>query len=228
MNYDEIKRKIIYSKEMKILNTRKSPIKGFSDARVLADRVQQMSEYIAINNGLDKQYCGTLALAKYLGIPPYGREGRVAINEILENGFSQSEANLLVLSRILGQNCPERLKNDLISLNKEHILVEEMTEEAKVVKYAEEIYEYFYLLDNHEKEKLGGDLLISILGDEVKVDESGRVSVGRNFNRLREVMSTRKESIDIGKKDEIKQILQTRIMQATIDEQVDIDKIIGE
>ena len=228
MYYEEVKRRIIYSREMKVLNSRISPVKGVSDARMLADRVQSMSEYIAINNGLDKDYCGVLALAKHLGIPPYGKEGKVALDEILGEGFSQANANLFVLARILDEECPERLRRDLISIHDESLPFDQLTEEAKVVRYASETYEYFYLLNDEEKEKLGGSLLLSVLQDEIKKDGNGQLTPGKNFNRLKQIMASRRKEIDIDKKEKAKEMLQTRIMQATIEEQHFMDKIIGE
>lgn len=215
MDYDEIKRKIMYSKKMKMLGTRISPIKEFLDARMVADRVQASSEYIAVENSLNRYYCGTLALAKYLGTVPYGKEGKLAIDEILTDGFSQANASIEILDEILNGECPRKLKDDLRSLEEPN---SEMSLEAQCVLIAEEIQENFNILTKEEKEKLGISFE-NVMEKDVKKDNNGNLVRGPYLIKLKDTVKDRRESVDLERKNLAKSFFTKKIVDAILDEQ---------
>ncbi len=56
---------VLYSEEMKKLHRTRSPMAGFSDAGEAAVACRSMAEYAAVNNHLNADYCGLLALLSF-------------------------------------------------------------------------------------------------------------------------------------------------------------------
>ena len=225
MNYEEMKRKLLFSKEVGNLERKISPIGNYLNARVLVDKVSGLSERIAMEQGLDAEYCGVLAISSYLGTVQYGKEGKIALDELLKDGFSQSKVNIELLDRILGKNYPEQLKTDLIALDEKE---KNMSPEASAVRIAEETIEYYSLLTSEEKEKLGGKSLVVALRKELIKDENGNIQKGPNFKRLEKLVSNRVGKIDENRKSKAKEVFEKRFVDVALDDRSTMDKIIGE
>lgn len=191
MDYRELKYKILYSKAMRDLHSKKSPVRKYLDMGAYARDVQRYTDTVALCNcnDLNPHYCSVLAFADALGIPPYLEEEKLALKELLGDAYDKVEVSVAKLQEIAGEQIPEQLKKDLRDLESQN---ETMSNEAKIVQIVKKTLEVISLMTKEEYEKMGGpSLAVSIL-EGVKQDENGRVQSGAFLNKLIMTVNERK------------------------------------
>ena len=223
IDYERMNGKIAYSEEFKKLSGKNSIILGFRTASDMAREVENKASHIAINSGVyNNYYCETLALANYIGLPAYGMEGREVLDEMFNGNYSQAEINIKVLKKLLGK-VPEKLQADLRSL--ENGDLEQMSNEARCVYYAQEILENINLLTETEKQKLGGVTLGNVLVEDLKLDENGALKPGSFYQKVNNAMKKRKGKRIESRRERAKNFFDVKITDAITDEQ-EIEKIL--
>ena len=227
MNYHELVNRIMYSNDMKALNSRISPINGISDAGRLARDMKSLSASVAINNKLDPDYCELLALAKYIGTPPYGKEGQIALNEILSGGFNQTNATIKRLKKIFEAEVPEKLQRDIAELNGGDAINSD-SNEVRCVALLENMLETYSLLTSQEIEKMGGRAILqSALADNIKLNADGKLIATGALQKIQTAVAPRRKGLDPVRKDAAKKDFEDKMINAVVDEQT-INRLIGE
>ncbi len=181
MDYNELKNKILYSKAMRDLHSKKSPVRGYLDIGAYARDVQRYTDTVALVNDLNPDYCSVLALADVLGIPPYWEEEKLALKELLGDAYDKVDVSVAKLQEIAGEQISEQLKKDLRDLESQN---ETMSNEAKIVQIVKNTLEVISLMTKEEYEKMGGASLGTSILAGVKQDENGIVQSGAFLNKL--------------------------------------------
>jgi len=226
MNYEELKNRIFYSKYIRELQGKDSPQKGYAEAGSYARDVQWAANIIAVNNGLDADYCSALALAEFLVVPPYGKEGEIAIKEVLGETFDKKEVIFTRVKDILKNPIEEKFKKDLGNLIQRNN--EEFSNEVICVVYAKDAVDAYSLLENKEKEKLGGTLLKTAMVTGVERGSDDKLKKSDLHKKIESLVEGRNIKIDVEKVEKVKKILEQRIINSALDEQNNIEKILGE
>ena len=225
MDYKELKNRIFYSKAMRALHSKESPIRGYSDAGAYARNIQRYTDTLALDNDLDSDYCSILALADVIGIPPYGEEGQLALKELLGNAYSKVDVSVAKLQEIAGEQIPEQLKKDLEDLEFHNGI---MSNEATIVQIVKNTLEAISLMTKEEYEKMGGASLATSVFAGVKKDGTGRVQPGAFLNRLTAAVIGRKKQPDQERKGKVKEEFKKRMLDSISDKEKSIENIIGE
>ncbi len=225
MDYNKIKNRIFYSKELKTAHGKESPVKGYGSAGGYAREVQRCVETVAVVNGLNRDYCSVLALTKYLGIPPYGIEGEIAIKELLGSAYDKTKISLEKLANIAEESPNEQLKKDLTDLNN-NIDDDHLSNEAKLVAFVEDALKSYSLLTPEEQEKLGGSILENTMINGIHKDENGILQRSEWQEKISKVVANREKRPDGERVSEIKNKIKDTIINATRDEQSVIENIL--
>ena len=225
IDYNRLIGRIIYSEEFKKLQWKESPISGFINADQLARAVADFSKKIGLEidvkygtetqEMVNEEYCELLAYIKYLGMPAYGKEGKVALDETVGKVYSQSDINIKLAQEKLKMNLPEKMIEDIKQLDYENL--EDVTSnEARIVLLAQDMVEDVKLLTDAEKEKLGGVLLTDTLAEECSIDEEGKIIPGRVYNRITPALQKRRRKLNNDKVEKAKKNLETGLVEGII------------
>lgn len=227
MDYNKIKNRIFYSKELKTAHGKESPVKGYGSAGSYVREVQSYVETVAAVNGLDMEYCSVLALTKYLGIAPYGIEGEIAIKELLGSAYDKTKISLKKLANIAEESPNEQLKKDLTDLNN-NIDDDHLSNEAKLVAFVEDALKSYSLLTPEEQEKLGGSILENTMINGIHKDENGILQRSEWQEKISKVVANREKRPDEERVSKIKNKIKDTMINAALDEQSVIENILGE
>jgi hypothetical protein len=137
------------------LKWKESPVQGYINADQLVRDIATYSGTIASkinlkstsNKKINSEYCELLAYIKYLGIPAYGKEGKIALDETIGKSYSQSDINIKLAQKKLRIELPEKMMDDIRQMEYENI--EDVTSnEARIVLLAQNMMEDLKLLQN--------------------------------------------------------------------------------
>ena len=225
MDFEKLKDRILYSNIMKELHSKQSPVRGYVDAGCYVRTLQRYVDTFALTNGLlDHDYCGVLALASVIGIPPYGKEGKLAIKELLGDAYDRKKISIARIEHIAGEPMPAQVLKDLESIEERS---EDASNEARIVELVERTLEVVALLTKEEYEKMGGCILtVAILGG-IKKDQDGILRPGSLLVKFENEYMARKTGPDEDRKKKVLENFRGRIMGSVTDEEK-IEKIIGE
>jgi len=229
-NYGDIRRKIIYSKIMKSLHGKESPIYGYSDAGNYVRDLESHVATVATLNGMNSDYCSVLALTRFLGLPPYGREGAIAIKELFGKNYNETTINMERFKVITGLTSEAKMKEDLIALSKHtEVDTNQLSNEARCVMYVEDALRDYNLLSPNEREKLGDVVLKNAMLNGIKKDESGKLQRSNLQRKISMTVSERENNeINDERVEKAKNIMRSRMISAVLDEQAIIENIIGD
>ena len=100
MDFDEAKAKLLYSKAMKANHGKASKVDGYVSEGEYTRTLETNVARVSRNNGLNGDYARFLAIARSIGVPPYGKEGKEALKQLLGNNFSQAQVTMSLVERI--------------------------------------------------------------------------------------------------------------------------------
>lgn len=225
LDYTRLIGRIVNSMEFRELNYKGSPIDGFLNAILCADAVAEYANDIALELlcqdklEINNEYCELLAYIKYLGIPAYGREGKIALEETFGKTYPQSEINIILAKKKLRIELPEKMIEDIRQMEYENL--EDVTSnEARCVLIAQSIREDLKLLTEEEKKKLGGILLSETLTEECSIDEKGKVIPGELYKKITPTLQKRRRPIDQERVEKAKKHLEDSFLESVIGQAV--------
>ena len=228
LDYNRLQGRIIHSEEFRKLQWKEAPAKGFINADQFARGVANFTNRITssinsqnrkknISLRVDSEYCELLAYIKYLGMPAYGREGKIALDETIGKSYSQADINISLAKKKLRIELPEKMIDDIRQM--EYKNFDEVTSnEARVVLLAQNMVEALKLLTPEETKKLGGILLSDTLTEECTLDENGKIIPGRVYNKITPVLQQRRKPINEEKIEKAKQSMEENLMEGIIEQ----------
>jgi hypothetical protein len=168
------------------------------------------------NKKINSEYCELLAYIKYLGIPAYGKEGKIALDETIGKSYSQSDINIKLAQKKLRIELPEKMMDDIRQMEYENI--EDVTSnEARIVLLAQNMMEDLKLLTEEETKRLGGITLSNTLVKECSIDENGKVISGKVYNKITPVLQQRRrKGINEEKVEKAKLSLEDELVEGII------------
>lgn len=227
LDYTRLRGRIVHSEEFKKLQWKEAPAKGFINADQFTRQVANWSKRIAFDidmqyetekeEKISNEYCELLAYIKYLGMPAYGREGKIALDETIGKSYSQADINISLAKKKLRIQLPEKMIDDIRQM--EYKNFDEVTSnEARVVLLAQNMVEALKLLTPEETKELGGILLSDTLTEECSLDEEGKIIPGRVYNKITPVLQKRRKKINGEKVEKAKKSLEENLMEGIIEQ----------
>ena len=157
MDYVKAKDKLVYSTQMRTMQYTVSSVKGTFTLGMYADGLASDSDYLALINGLDPDYCRFLAFAKCM-----------CEYSLIEAGETASPERVAeCLNGLLGEPIDDNIIQDIMYL---FTKIGEKSPEATAVERSDEIIRLLGRLTKEEKEKYDDILLKSTLRKRIKKD----------------------------------------------------------
>lgn len=226
MDFDEAKAKLLYSKAMKANHGKASKVDGYVSEGEYTRTLETNVARVSRNNGLNGDYARFLAIARSIGVPPYGKEGKEALKQLLGNNFSQAQVTMSLVERILNSRPEDYVFDDVAFLNDEGI---NGSREAKAVKATEDVMRMINNYSDAEIEQMGGSLLEPTLLDGIQIGEDGNVVYSEFLAKVKSFSDSREKGLDEKAVEEAKKRLQQKMVEAAVDEPTtNLDKILGE
>lgn len=154
---------------------------------------------------------------------PYGREGLLAIKELLGDAYDRKKISIARIEGIAKEPMPAQMLKDLESIEKKS---ENASNEARIVMLVGRTLEVVSLLTEEEYEERGGVVWTAVVLDSIKSDRDGSLQPASRLLKYENEFLARKPEIDEERKRKILESFKRITAGLTTDDDK-IEKIIA-